>query len=308
MTLQQLQYITVLADYGQFVEAAEACGVSQSTLSLMVKRLETELDVTIFDRNSHPITPTETGKKIIRKARIIPYNCRQLNEMPKEEKAQMSGSLKMAMISTVAPVLLPGMFKYFSEKCPNIKLEEAEMPTDTIKDKLRKAEIDMGVVVSPVNDPDFLEIPLYNEEFLAYVSPNCDAYGLDSIERSKLFDYPLWIMTDTVHLADRRKLKGNEDFAYEKFYEGGRAGTMIQIVNECGGMTVVPDSHLSLIMYSLYKHLRPIINPVPRRTISLIIRNDFIHEAILNAVIDAVRSIIPENKHESLMKHGPLTL
>lgn len=308
MTLQQLEYITVLADYGQFVDAAEACGVSQSTMSLMVKKLESELDVTIFDRNSHPIVPTEMGKKIIMKARIILHNCRQLNEMTKEEKSQLSGTLKMGMISTAAPVLLPGMFKYFMDNYPNIKLEEAEMLTETIKEKLRKAEIDMGVVAAPVNDPDFLEIPLYNEKFLAYVSPTCDAYDMASIESTMLFNYPLWIMKETVHLADKRKIKDNEDFSYEKFYEGGRAGTMIQIVNECGGMTVVPDSHMGLIMYSLHKNLRPIINPSPERTISLVIRNDFIHEAILNAVVKAVKSIIPPEKYESLLKHNSLTL
>lgn len=308
MTLQQLEYITVLADYGQFVDAAEACGVSQSTLSLMVKKLESELDVVIFDRNSHPITPTEMGKRIIEKARVILYNCRQLDEMTKAEKQQLTGTLKVGMISTAAPVLQPGMFKYFRTEYPNIKLEEVEMLTSSIKDKIRKAELDMGVIASPVDDPDFLEIPLYSEEFLAYVSPSCKAYNLEKIESAALFNFPLWIMKDTVHLADRSKLKENEDFSYEKFYEGGRAGTMIQIVNECGGMTVVPDSHVNLIMYSLHKHLRPIINPVPKRNICLIIRQDYIHEAVLNAVLDAVKSIVPLEKQDNILKHGKLSL
>lgn len=308
MTLQQLEYIVDIDDHGHFVEAAEACGVTQSTLSLMVKKLETELDVTIFDRNSHPVTPTEIGRKIIDKARVILFNSRQLTEMTRSEKDLMSGHLRLGMISTAAPVLLPGLFRYFSANCPDVRLEEAEMLTSTIVDKLKKTEIDMGIVSSPVTDPALLEIPLYNEEFLAYVSPSCEAYSQEAIESSRLFDMPLWIMRETVHLVDKSKIMEGEDFLYEKFYEGGRAGTMIQIVNESGGMTIVPDSHVGLIMYSLHKHLRPIINPVPRRTISLAIRKDYIHEKLLNAVIGAVRQIMPPEKLESMVRHGDITL
>lgn len=308
MTIQQLEYITAIADYGHFVEAAEACGVTQSTLSLMVKKLEAELDVTIFDRNSHPVAMTKMGEKIVDKARVILFNSRQLVEMTRSEKDQLSGHLRMAMISTVAPVLLPGMFRYFNENFPDIRLEEAEMLTTTIKDKLAKAEIDIGIMASPVDDPALLEIPLYNESFLAYVSPSCEAYSKEAIESSELFDLPLWIMRDTVHLADRNKIMEGEDFQYEKYYEGGRAGTMIQIVNESGGMTVVPDSHVGLIMYSLHKNLRPIVNPVPKRVISLAIRRDFIHEKMLNAVLAAVRSIIPAENQESMIRHGDISI
>jgi len=308
MTIQQLEYIIAIADHGQFVEAADACGVTQSTLSLMVKKLEAELDVTIFDRNSHPIALTEMGQKVVDKARVVLFNSRQLEEMTRSEKDLLSGHLRMGMISTAAPVLLPGFFRYFKENCPDIRLEEAEMLTSTIKEKLKKAEIDMGIIASPVDDPALLEIPLYNEEFLAYVSPSCEAYSKDTIESSELFDLPLWIMRGTVHLADKSKIMEGEDFLYEKFYEGGRAGTMIQIVNETGGMTVVPDSHVRLIMYSLHKNLRRIVNPVPKRTISLAIRKDYIHEKMLNAVIDAVRSIVPPENLESMIRHGSISI
>lgn len=308
MTIQQLEYIIAIADHGQFVEAADACGVTQSTLSLMVKKLEAELDVTIFDRNSHPVALTEMGQKVVDKARIVLFNSRQLEEMTRSEKDLMSGHLRMGMISTAAPVLLPGFFRYFKENCPDIRLEEAEMLTSTIKEKLKKAEIDMGIIASPVDDPALLEIPLYNEEFLAYVSPSCEAYSKETIESSELFDLPLWIMRETVHLADKGKIMEGEDFLYEKYYEGGRAGTMIQIVNETGGMTVVPDSHVRLIMYSLHKNLRRIVNPVPKRTIALVIRKDYIHEKMLNAVIDAVRCIVPPENLESMIRHGSISI
>lgn len=308
MTIQQLEYISVLAEYGQFVEAAEACGVSQSTMSLMVKKLETELDVTIFDRRTQPIRPTEIGWIIIAKARTVLKYCNQISEISKKEKERLRGTLKIGMISTVAPILIPGLFKYLKPHYPNILLEESEMLSLTIKERLRRAELDMGVVAGPVNDPDFLEIPIFHEDFLAYVSPECEAYGQKEIDMDSMLKYPLWLMTENIHFVDGNKTKRIDELLNESFYEGGRVGTMIQIVNECGGMTIIPDSHISRIMYSCHQHLRPIVNPGIRRTISLIIRNDYVHEAILNAVLEGIKLCVPAEKQDSLLKRGPLTI
>ena len=307
MTLQQLEYIIAVDDFKHFVTAANACRVTQSTLSLMVKKLEEELDVRIFDRNSHPVAPTEIGRKIIGKARVVIYNARQLVEMTQSEKDLVSGPLRLAMISTTAPVLMPGMFKYLKTNYPDIAMKAEEMITETIKYKLKKAEIDMGIVTSPVRDPDLLEIPLYHERFLAYVSPEEDGEN-DVIENDDIFRRPVWIMKDGVHLADISELNGQEDVAYEKMYEGGRVGTLIQIVNENGGMTLIPETHSGLIFSDQRKHLKPIVNPAPGRVISLAVRKDYIHEAMLNVVIKAVKSILPDDRLEEMARKDYLFL
>ena len=103
MTLQQLRYIIAIDEYRHFGKAAEACGLTQSTLSLMVKKIEEELDVRIFDRESHPIAPTEIGRKIIDQAKIVIYHVNQIKEMTSSEKDLLSGRLKIALISTVSP-------------------------------------------------------------------------------------------------------------------------------------------------------------------------------------------------------------
>ena len=307
MTLQQLRYIVAIDDHRHFGKAAEACGLTQSTLSLMVKKLEEELDVRIFDRDAHPVTPTAIGRKVIDRAKVVLYNTDQLVEMTRSEKETLSGPLKIALISTLSPVLIPGLFKYMGGHHPTIDLNIEEMLSDTIKDKLRKAEVDMGILAGPVEEPGLLEIPLYHERFLAYVSPDNPAYAQESIRTQTLRDQPIWIIRDGLRQLYPRDVKQGT-FTFNRFFEGGRVGILIQVVNDNGGITIIPETQSGFILYSQQHCLRPIVDPVPGRTISLVIRSDFIHEAKLNAVVDAIKQIIPGEMLDNVLRKGPLTL
>lgn len=292
MTLQQLRYIVAIDQYRHFGKAAEAFGLTQSTLSLMVKKLEEELDVLLFDRDAHPVAPTEAGRKVIDQAKVVLYNVGQITQITQSEKEALAGPLKIALISTVAPVLIPGIFKHIGQDCPAISLQTEEMLTDTIKDKLRKAEVDMGIMAGPIDESDFLEIPLYHESFLAYVSPKNIAYAQEQIKTETLFGQGVWIIRNGLRQLDPSDLQKGR-FSYEHFFEGGRVGTLIQVVNDNGGITIIPETHRSLILYSQQDCIRPIVDPVPKRTVSLVIRKDYIHEAKLNAVVNAVKRIVP---------------
>lgn len=307
MTLQQLRYIVAIDDHRHFGKAAEACGLTQSTLSLMVKKLEEELDVRIFDRDAHPVTPTAIGRQVIDRAKVVLYNAEQLAEMTRSEKETLAGPLKIALISTLSPVLIPGLFKYMGEHHPTIDLNIEEMLSDTLKDKLRKAEVDMGILAGPVEESGLLEIPLYHERFLAYVSPDNPAYAQESIRTQTLRDQPIWIIRDGLRQLYPRDVKQGT-FTFDRFFEGGRVGILIQVVNDNGGITIIPETHSGFILYSQQHGLRPIVDPVPGRTISLVIRSDFIHEAKLNAVVDAIKQIIPGRMLDNVLRKGPLTL
>lgn len=307
MTLQQLRYIVAIDDYRHFGKAAEACGLTQSTLSLMVKKLEEELDVRLFDRDAHPVAPTAIGRKVIDQAKVALYNVEQIAEMTRSEKEILTGPLKIALISTVAPVLVPGLFKYIGDNYPSISLQTEEMLSDTIKNKLRKAEVDMGIMSGPVRDTDLLEIPLYHERFLAYVSPTNPAFAQENIRMETILEHPVWIIRDGLRQLDPSELKPGE-ISYDRFFEGGRVGILIQMVNDNGGITIIPETHSGLVLYSQQNCLRPIVDPVPGRTISLVIRADYIHEAKLNAVAEAVKRIIPGNMLESLLRKNALSL
>lgn len=177
------------------------------------------------------------------------------------------------------------------------------MPTVPV----RKAEVDMGILAGPLNDPDFLEIPLYHERFLAYVSPDNPVFSLESIRTESLLRQPIWIIRDGLRLLNPGDFLEKE-FTYDRFFEGGRVGILIQVVNDNGGITVIPETHTDLIMYSQQRCLRPIVDPVPTRTISLAIRSDFIHEAKLNAVADAIKHIIPGGLLEKPLLNGRFVL
>jgi len=308
MTLQQLEYIIAVNEYGHFGKAADACGITQPTLSLMIKKLEEELDIQIFDRDTHPVKATEFGQKIIDKARVVLFNSNQLVEMTKTEKELASGDVNIAMISTVAATLIPGIFKHIGTNYPEVHPIIQEAPADSIIEKLKRAEIDLGIVVSPINDPELLEIPLYHEKFMAYVSPDYPLYKKEALDSTKLLDHPIWIMKDGIRQFDRSMLTEGEQFTYDRMYEGGRAGTLIYIVNQMGGLTIVPELHKDLILFSMQTNLRPIKNPEVRRTLSMIIRKDFIHETMLNIVIEAIKSTIPVENQENVIRKGHLTL
>lgn len=308
MTLQQLEYIVAVDEYRYFVKAAEACGVTQSTLSLMIKKLEEELDVSVFNRDTHPVEVTEIGKKIIEEARLVLYHSRQLVEVTCSEKQLASGPLKVGMISTVAPVLMPGTFNYLKNFYPDIKLQAQEMRSTTIIDQLKKTEIDMGVLTAPVNDKELLVLPLYHERFFAYIADDRILAKHKIIEREQLLEYPLWVLKNGIRLFEKEDLQQQYNDAYEEMYEGGRVGILIQIANENGGMAVIPETHFKLMTPTLMKRLRPVVSPQISRTICLALRKDYIHETMMNILIKAVKSCISPDLYEQTIKGDHIKL
>lgn len=308
MTLQQLKYIVAVDEYRYFVKAAEACGVTQSTLSLMVKKLEEELDITIFKRDTHPVEVTEIGQKVIEKAKVVLYHTKQLVEMTQSEKALSTGPMKVGMISTVAPVLMAKTFNYISTFHPDIKLQAQEMRSSTIIDRLKKAEIDMGIMSAPINDKDILELPLYHERFFAYIANDDILAQHQTIEQNHLMDYPLWVMKDGIRLYDKKEMTWNFNDNYEEMYEGGRVGILIQIANENGGITILPETHINFLNDTMKQHLRPIVKPTISRVICLAMRKDYIHEKKMNIFVKAVKSCISPELHEHTIKGEYLNL
>lgn len=308
MTLQQLEYVVAVDEYRYFVKAAEACGVTQSTLSLMIKKLEEELDINIFRRDTHPVEVTEIGQKVIEEAKLVLYHSKQLVELTQSEKTLASGPLKVGMISTVAPVLMPRTFTYVNTFHPNIKLQAQEMRSATIIDRLKKAEIDMGIMTAPVDDKEILELPLYHERFLAYIANDDILTQHEVIERGHLVDYPLWVMKDGIRLFEKNDLSQKYRDAYEEMYEGGRVGILIQIANENGGITILPETHFGLLDDTAKQRLRPITGQAISRVICLAMRRDYIHEKMMNIVVKAVKSCISPELYEPSIKGEYLKL
>ena len=302
MTLQQLEYVLALDKTRHFVRAAELCGVTQPTLSAMVQKLEDEMDCKIFDRSRQPIEPTEIGKQIIQQAQVIVYQVNQLKESIRSEKESISGTLNLAIIPTIAPYLLPQFIAAFSKSYPNIALKVSELHTDTIIEKLRIAEIDMAILSTPLQDPKILEVPLYYEKFVAYISPREPIYEKTELSATDMPLDKLWVLEEGHCLRNQVFNFCNKKQLHNTIYEAGSIDTLVKIVDVNGGYTIIPELHIELLSEKQKLNLREIVNPEATREISVVIRHDFVREGMLNAVAECVKQIIPAHMLDARLK------
>ena len=170
MTFVQLEYIIAIDTHRHFATAADHCFVTQPTLSMQVQKLENTLGIKIFDRSKQPVIPTEAGAEIIDQARKIISEKSVIGEIIQTKKGLLSGELRVAIIPTLAPYLLPLFAKSFTKKYPQIKLLVTEVTTEIIITKLREGKIDAGILVTPLQENGIKEHVLFYEELLVYVS------------------------------------------------------------------------------------------------------------------------------------------
>lgn len=308
MTLQQLEYIVAVEKYRHFLKAAEACYVRQPTLSMMIHKLEEELGVNIFDRNSHPVKPTPIGTKIIDQAKIILYKASQLKEMAVSERDQESGKIFMGIIPTVAPYILPKLFKNINERYPNIELRVSETKTSDIINQLEHAELDMALLATPLNNVNILEIPIYYEKFMAYVSPSEPIYNKNEIETYHIPLEHLWVLKEG-HCFRNQILRICESKSkFSSIYEAGSIDTLIKIVDENGGYTIIPELHVDLLSEEQKKNIRKIVNPEPNREISLAVRYDYVKERLLNIMAKCITDIVPQDIIDKRLKKFSIKL
>lgn len=172
MTITQLEYIVAVDTYRSFVAAADKCFVTQPTLSMQVQKLEDTLGVKIFDRSKQPVTPTEIGIEIITQARIMLSESEKIKEIITDRQKELSGELKVGIIPTIAPYILPKILHGFIEKYPQVKLIVWEQTTEQIIAQLKLGVIDCGILSTPLHESTLTEVPVFYENFVAYVSKN----------------------------------------------------------------------------------------------------------------------------------------
>lgn len=173
MTLQQMEYIVALDKYRHFVLAAEACGVTQPTLSAMIQKLEEELDVKIFSRDRKNISPTRIGEKIIRQAKIALNETQRIKEVVADESTSMNGNVRIGILPTIAPYLIPDFIYHFRKAYPNVSLFIDEKENKSLIQDLRFGNLDIAITTPPEAHANILEIPVYVEKFVAYFSEDC---------------------------------------------------------------------------------------------------------------------------------------
>lgn len=308
MTLQQMEYIVAVDKYRHFAKAAESCGITQSTLSSLIQKLEYELDVTIFDRSSHPVKPTELGQEIINQAKVLLFNASQIEELVSSHKGESVGKVRMGIAPTIAPYILPKMFKYLSENHPDIQLFVEESRVSAIVQKLERAELDLALLATPLDNRELLEIPVYNERFVAYVSPKEEVYGNKDLDTYELPVGNVWVLREGYCPN-----KGIFPFCHTQhdkpaIYEAGSIETLVKIVDENGGYTIIPELHVPLLRRCQQSHIHHLHNPEPTREIAFVVRRDYVRERLLNILTDAIKAIIPSHMILDHLKKFPIKL
>ena len=305
MTLQQLKYIIAIDRLRNFAKAAEQCGISQPTLSAMLMKLEEELDVRIFERNNKSVIPTSTGEKIIRQAERALSEAERISELVSEDKGVISGALTLSVAPTIAPYILPKLIKNYTESFPTIHLSIQEMKTDAMLKELSHGRIDVGIGIAGNAHDGILEIPLYTEKFMVYVAESCwrkiPVFKPENLEHEKM-----WIMKEAQCMRDsafsfcKARAKG------KRIYEAGSIETLIRIVDENGGYTIIPEMQVPFLTEQQRKNVYRIEGDyLSQRRISLYITDDFIRQRMLNTITETLIRFMPKGMiEERIVKYG----
>lgn len=305
MNLQQLKYIVAVNRFRSFARAAEASNVTQPTLSAMIVKLEEELDLRIFERNNRSVTPTTAGEKIIRQAEKALMEVERIRAIVLEDKELIGGSFNLSVGPTIAPYILSKFIKHYREHYPSVALSIQELKANHMLDALLRGELDAGIAISGNERAGVFEIPLYTERFYVYLSESCWR-KLPVFKPEHLEHESMWIMKDAQCLREsafsfcKARTKGN------RIYEAGTIDTLIRIVDENGGFTIIPEMHLPFLTESQRANVRSIEGDyLSQRRVSLYIKANYIRSRMLNTITDTLKSFMPKGMmSESIMKYG----
>ncbi len=298
MTLQQLEYIVAVDTHKSFVAAAESCFVTQPTLSMQVHKLEEGLGIKLFDRSKQPVVATEAGAHIIAQARKVLAEGARVTEIINEVKGIVSGEIRLGIIPTIAPYLLPLFMPRFLDDYPMVRLSITEHTTDGIISLLKTNQLDCGIMATPLDDATLKEIPLYYEPFVAYVSKNTLLYKKTTIEMSEIDAKDTWLLAEG-HCMRSQVLQicldRNSGIESNRLnYEAGSLETLRRIVETDRGMTILPQLSITEFNAKQQARLRYFKDPEPVREISIVTHRHFVKKSLIEALAEAVKAGVPE--------------
>jgi LysR family hydrogen peroxide-inducible transcriptional activator len=298
MTFVQLEYVVAVDTYRHFATAAEHCFVTQPTLSMQVQKLEEELGVKLFDRSKQPVVPTEIGIEIIEQSRRILSEKNVINELVQTKKGILTGELRIGIIPTLAPYLLPLFVQNFYKKYPLIKLVVQELMTEYIVSRLREGRIDVGILVTPLQENGIKEHVLFYEELLAYVSRKNTAYKKTYVLAQDIDPEKLWLMEEghcfRSQIVNLCELRRASEMGTHFEYEAGSIETLRRMVEINDGITILPELttlDMTARQLQLIRHFK---KPAPMREVSIVVHRDFVKKRLIEALKEEIIAAIPD--------------
>ena len=296
MTLQQLEYIVAVYRTRHFVKAAEACGVTQPTLSAMIQKLEAELDVKLFERSSQQVMPTAIGKVVVEQAWKVLNRARKLKDIVAEEKKSLTGTFRLGILPTIAPYLLPRFFPRLMRENSSLEIRVVEMKTAYIRRAIDRGEIDAAVMVDTGDLDDYALTTLFYEQFLAYVSPSDQLSAKKSIKTSDLSNELLWLLDEGHCFRDQLvkycQLKAAK--SSQSAYSLGSIETFMRIVENGQGVTFIPELATMQLTPTQKELVRPFAIPIPTREVVMATSKAFVRQSLLDMIVGQIRNSVPE--------------
>jgi LysR family hydrogen peroxide-inducible transcriptional activator len=292
MTLTELRYIVAVARERHFGRAAEQCFVTQPALSLAIQKLEEELGVTIFERRKADVTPTPIGETLIHQAQRVLEDAEQMKVLAAAGKDQLVGPLKLGVIATVGPYLLPELIPLLRKRAPAMPIEIEENLTANLSAMLKRGKLDAIIVALPFREPDVETRVLYAEPFKLVVPITHRWAKRRRVDAGELGGEPV-LLPHAGHCFRRNVLDQCPEISRSdtEGIQGNSLETIRQMVASGLGVTVMPCSALTA------KHrIKTLVavefaDPVPQRQIGLAWRKRFTRPAALEAITEAVRGV-----------------
>ena len=298
-TLIQLEYLIAVDRYRNFARAADACFVTQPTLSMQIKKLEDEMGVIIFDRSKKPVIATEPGRLIIEQAKVVLREHQKIDEIVKSFHNTITGELRIGVIPTLSPYLLPLFAGEFKRKYPGVRLIARELLTDEIAAHLKQDLLDAGIFVTPFQDGSLKEWPLFFEEMLVYASPGHRLISKPEILVKDVETPDIWLLTDGHCFRDQVvnlcSIPGMPQHELPFEFEGGSLETLMRIVDREGGFTLLPELATLDMTADKRKQLKSFTGYKPLREVSLVYSRNFAKLRLLKLLHEEIRHSVPEN-------------
>ena len=291
-----------LDNHRHFVTAANSLYVTQPTLTMQVKKLEEEIGIRIFDRDHKPLKPTMAGEQIIQMARQVLREVARMKAYVSEETESLEGDFTLSIIPTLAPYLLPLFLPKFLEENPKTHLKIREIQTEEIISGLNKGTVDIGLLVTPLENKAVREVPLFYEPFLLYLPENHPLANEQKLTSRRL-DPDDMLFLEEGHCFREQALKicyrrdKKKDLGFE--YASGSIETLKKLVRQGIGYTLVPE--LSVVTELDSSNIKRFISPEPVREVSLVVHNSFTKEALIERLHSAIISAVPERFRKSEM-------
>lgn len=298
MTLQQLEYIMAVARYGHFGRAAEACNVTQPTLSAMIGKLEEEIGAKLFDRNRQPIVPTQVGERVIRQAKEVLTQADHIKDIVLEEKQSLGGVFRVGVLPTIAPYLLPRFFPQMMKKYPALDIRVREMKTYEIKEALLKGDIDAGILATIEGLEEYEQTTLFYEKYIGYVSREDTLFNKEVIRTADVAaSRELWLLDEGHCFRDQmvRFCQMKSSQTSQLAYNLGSMETFMRMVETGMGITFIPELAEMQLSEPQKELVRPFAIPVPTRQLILITNKNFIRRTLLDTLVKEIQASVPKD-------------